>query len=147
MAKTRGAHSFRPRVCQGPIPPAAGPSAVSPAASGPVTTGPSAAAASASPSVPAVRPLLLVMLRVPPLWPLPRGEIILGSGPLHPGLRIPGQPRGPHQPREPGHQAKGSHLLRDLGRHPLHLIRVLPELQIYLRHPSSGGLTSPVTPS
>ena len=27
MAKTRGAHSFRPRVRQGPIPPAAGPSA------------------------------------------------------------------------------------------------------------------------
>ena len=91
--------------------------------------------------------LLLVMLRVPPLWPLPIGDIILGLGPLHPHLIIPGQPRGPHQPRGPGHQAQGSRLLRDQGRHPLHLIRVFPELQIYLRHPSSGGLTSPATPS
>ena len=71
--------------------------------------------------------LMLVMLRVSPLYPLPRGDIILGLGPLHQCLRIPGQPGGPHQPRGPGLQAHGSHLLRDPGNHPLHLIRVLLE--------------------
>ena len=91
--------------------------------------------------------LMLVMLRVPPLWPLPRGDIILRLGPLHPRLRILGQLEGPHQLRGQGLQAQGSHLLRDPGRHPLHLIKVLPEPQIYLRHPSSDGLTSPTTPS
>ena len=90
---------------------------------------------------------MLVMLRVPPLWPLPRGDIILRLGPLYPRLRIPGQPGGPHQPRGPGLQAQESHLLRYPGRHPLHLIKVLSEPHIYLRHPSSGGLTSPATPS
>ena len=73
MEKTRGAHSFRPQVRQGPTPPAVGPSpaaagfsaasssAADPAAAGFVAAGPSvaapsAAAAGASPSVPAVRP-------------------------------------------------------------------------------------------
>ena len=92
-------------------------------------------------------PLLLVMLRVPPLWPLPRKDIILGLGPLHQLLQLPGQPEGPHRPRRLEHQAQGSRLLRDPGRHPLHRIRVILELQIYLQHPSSGGLTSPATPS
>ena len=92
-------------------------------------------------------PLLLVMLRVPPLWPLPRGDIILRMGPLHPFLHIPGQPGGPHRPRGPGLQAQGSHLHRDPGRHPLHLIRVLSEPQTCLQGPSSGNLTSPMTPS
>ena len=168
MAKTRGAHSFRLWVRQGPTPLAAGPPATDPStvgpsvAAGPFSVGPSAAAAGASPSVPAVRPLLplltlphllyrapllLVMLRVPPLWPLPRGDIILGLGPLHPRLRIPSQPGGPHRPRGPEHQAQGSRLLRDPGCHHLHLIRVLPEPQIYLQHPSSGDLTSHTTPS
>ena len=41
------------------------------------------------------------MLRVPPLWPLPKGDIIPGLGPLHPLLHIPYQPRGPHRPRRP----------------------------------------------
>ena len=91
------------------------------------------------------RTLLLVMLRIPPLWPLPRGDIIPGLGPLHPLLRILGQPGGPHLPRGLGLQPQGSHPLRDPGRHPLHLIRVLPEPQTYLWHPSSSSLTSPVT--
>ena len=72
MAKTRGAHSFRLRVHQGPTPPSAGPSlattgssavgpaATSPAAIGPsassVVVGPSAAASGVGPSVPPVRP-------------------------------------------------------------------------------------------
>ena len=62
MVKTRGAHSFRPRVHQGPTPPAVGPSPVGPsagpAAAGPSTAGPSAAAAGAGPSVPAARPTI-----------------------------------------------------------------------------------------
>ena len=62
MAKTRGAHSFRPRVCQGPSSPAADPSpaaagSIPSAAAGPsAAASPSTAAACASPSVPAVRP-------------------------------------------------------------------------------------------
>ena len=66
MAKTRGAHSFRPRVHQGPNPPVVGPSAAGPAAAGlsvgsvaagpsAAAAGPSAVAADASPSVPSVR--------------------------------------------------------------------------------------------
>ena len=90
-------------------------------------------------------PILLVMLRVPPLWPLPRGDIILELGPHHQLLHIPCQPSGPHRPRGFEHQAQGSHLHRDPGHHPLHFIRVLPELQTYLQGPSSGDLTSPVT--
>ena len=85
------------------------------------------------------------MLRVPPLWPLPRGDIIPGLAPLHPLLHILGQPGGPHRPTGLGHQVQGSNPLRDPGRHPHHLIRVLSELQNYLWHPSSGGLTSPTT--
>ena len=57
MAKTRGAHSFRLRVRQGPTRSVVGPSAAGPAAAGPfVTAGPSAATAGAGPSVPAARP-------------------------------------------------------------------------------------------
>ena len=93
------------------------------------------------------RALLLLMLRVPPLLPLHRGDIILRLAPLHRLLRIPSQPGGPHHPRGLGLQAQRSHPLRDPGRHLHHLIRVLPEPQTYLRHPSSGGLTSPATPS
>ena len=87
------------------------------------------------------------MLRVPPLWPLPRGDIILESGPHHQLLRIPDQPEGPHRPRGPGYQAQGGHHHRDLGPRPLHLIRVLPEPQTCPRGPSSGGLTFRATPS
>ena len=92
-------------------------------------------------------PILLEMLRVPPLWPLPRGGIILGLGPHHQPLYTLDQPGGPHRPRGPGHQAQGSHLHPDLRRRRPHLIRVLPEPQTYLRGPSSGDLTSLATPS
>ena len=86
------------------------------------------------------------MLRVPPLWPLPRGDIIRKLGPYHQLLRILDQPEGPHRPRGPRHQAQGSHHHRDLGARLLHLIRVLPETQTCPRGPSSGCLTSPATP-
>ena len=73
MAKTRGAHSFRPRVLQGPIPTVAGPSPATtyflaaeptvadpttaiPAVAGFVTANPSAAAVGADPRVPAAHP-------------------------------------------------------------------------------------------
>ena len=64
MAKTRGAHTYRPWVRQGPSPSAAGPSSAasgSPvadiAAAGPYSTvGPSAAVVGASPRAPAVCP-------------------------------------------------------------------------------------------
>ena len=92
-------------------------------------------------------PLQPVMWRVPPLWPLPRGDIILGLGPLHPLYHIPGQPGGPYLLRGPGLQAQGSHLHRDPGRRPLHLIGVLPEPQTCLRGLSSGYLTSPAPSS
>ena len=123
---------------QGPTPPTAGPS---------VAAGPSATAAGANPSMPAVCLPDAGDAEGSSSWPLPRGDIILGLGPLHLRLGIPGQPGGPHQSRGSGLPAQGSHLLRDPRRHPLHLIRVLLEPQIYLRHPSSGGLTSPATPS
>ena len=169
MAKTRRAHSFRTQVLQGPtpLPPALLPPALllqpapllplaplppTPLSSTPQRSPPPLPPQQAPALVCLLRtpllsllpmPLLLVMLRVPPLWPLPRGDIILGLSPLHPLLHISGQPGGPHRPRGPGLQAQGSHLHRD----PLHLIRVLPEPQTYLRGPSSGNLTSPVTPS
>ena len=53
MAKTRGAHSFRPWVRQGPTPLIAGPS---PTTAGSVAVGPSAAAAGADPRMPAALP-------------------------------------------------------------------------------------------
>ena len=90
--------------------------------------------------------LLLLMLRVPPLWPLPRGDIIPELAPLHLLLRIPGQPRGPHCPRGPGLQAQGSHPLRDPGRHPHRRIRAFPEPWTYPLHPSSSSLTSLAAP-
>ena len=54
MAKTRGAHSFKPQVRQGPTPPAADPSTASSSAA----AGPSAVTAGAGPSVPAARPTI-----------------------------------------------------------------------------------------
>ena len=71
--------------------------------------------------------LLLLMLRVPPLWSLPRGDIITGLGPLHPILHILSHPGGPHRPRGPGLLAQESNPFRDPGCHPLHRIRVLSE--------------------
>ena len=58
MAKTRGAHTYRPRVSQGPSPSAAGPSSAtagSPAADI-AAAGPSAATVGAGPRAPTVRP-------------------------------------------------------------------------------------------
>ena len=52
MAKTRGAHYFRPQVRQGPTPPAAGPST----AGFSVAASPSASAVGAGPSMPTARP-------------------------------------------------------------------------------------------
>ena len=159
--KTRGAHSFRPRVPQGPTPPTGtstpGPSS---AATGPfATTSPSDAAAGASPSVLVVHPSVAAALDAPHVVQNPVAADVEGSssvapaqrryhtrvGPTPPLLHIPGQPEGPHRPTGLGHQVQGSHPLRDSGHHPHHLIRVLLELQTYLRHPSSGGLTSPTT--
>ena len=54
MAKTRGAHSFRPRVRQGPSPSTIGSSTAGPVAAGPAAVGPSAGFISAGPSVAAV---------------------------------------------------------------------------------------------
>ena len=58
MAKTRGAHSFRPQVHRGPTPLAAGPSpaVIDPTTAGSVAAGPSVAAADVGPSAPAARP-------------------------------------------------------------------------------------------
>ena len=56
MAKTRGAHSFWPRVRQGPNPSTAGPSVVGPSTAGPSAVDHSAAVAGAGPSVPNARP-------------------------------------------------------------------------------------------
>ena len=93
------------------------------------------------------RALPLLLLRAPPLWPLPRGDIIPELAPLRLLHRIPGQPGGPHSLRGPGLQAQGSHPLRDPERHPHRLIRALPEHQTYPLHPSLGGLTSLAAPS
>ena len=56
MAKTRGAHSLKQRVRQGPTPSVAGPFAAA---------GPSAAATGASPSVLAVRPSIVTASPAP----------------------------------------------------------------------------------
>ena len=57
MEKTRGAHTFRSRVRQGPSSPAVGSSAADIAAVGPsAVVGPSSAAAGIDPSAPAARP-------------------------------------------------------------------------------------------
>ena len=162
MAKTRGAHSFRPRVRQAllllpqaplllPLAPLlpTSMSSTPPQLTAPLPPkqAPALVCLLCAPLLPLLPlPLLLVILRVPPLWPLHRGGIILELGPHHQLLHIPGQPKGPHLPRGPGLQAQRNHLRRDLGRRPPHLIRVLTEPQTYLRGPSSGDLTSPTTP-
>ena len=166
MAKTRGAHSFRPRVCQGPSSPAAGPilaaagssttdiAAAGPtSATGPAAAGPSTAAAGTDPSAPAVRPTSAPVV-------VPAGDAE-GSSSVAPTqrryhTRVGPTPPAPSHPKParrapPAKMARtsdpGSHLHRDPGRRPLHLISVLPEPQTYLRGPSSGDLTFPTTPS
>ena len=121
MSKTRGAHSFRPRVRRSSTPPT---DTSTPGAA--VTVGPSTAAARPLPPPPlpqlprAPQPpppplvqlpskaLPLLMLRAPPLWPLPRGDIIPRLAPLRLLHLIPGQLEGPHSPKGPGFQATGS---------------------------------------
>ena len=164
MAKTRGAHSFRPRVRQGPTPPAASPFPVvigpSPTAVGfpavdPVAVGPSVAAAGAGPRVPAAFPTIHATPPAPAV-----GDVMGSSsmapaqrryhtrvGPTPPALSHPRPARRAPRPRGPGLQAQGSHLHRDPERPPLDLIRVFSEPQTCLRGPSSGDLTSPATPS
>ena len=66
-------------------------------------------------------------MRAPPLWPLPRGDIIPGLVLLRLLHRIPGQLGGPHLPRGLGPRAQGSHPFIDPGRHPHGLIRALPK--------------------
>ena len=87
------------------------------------------------------------MFWVPPLWPLPRGDIILGLAPFLLLHNIPGQLGGPHHPRGPEIQAQGSRPLRDLRRCPHRLIRALLEARTYPLHPLSGGITSIAAPS
>ena len=99
MAKTRGAHSFRPRVRQGPTPPAGtstpGPStaATGPSATGPSTTSPSAAvvpsttAAGAGPSVLAMRPSTAAASPAPAAVQSPVSADVEGSSSVAPVLR------------------------------------------------------------
>ena len=90
---------------------------------------------------------MLLLVSAHPLWPLPRGDIILDLAPLHHLLHIRGQPEGPRRPRGPRIQAQGSHPLRDPRRHPHRLIRELLEPRIYPLHLLSGGLPFIVDPS
>ena len=145
MAKTRGSHSFSPQVRRGPLPLPQAPLLLPPTPLSPALLSLVLLPPAPLPALPALAllpllpllpllslPLLLVMLRVPPLWPLPRGDIILDFGPHHQLLHIPDHPGGPHRPRGPGHQAQGSHLDRDPEPRPLYLIRVLSEPQTCL---------------
>ena len=133
MAKTRGPHSFRPRVRRSSTPPAgtstqgaAGHSTVV-ALPLPLPPLPQLLRAPQSPPPPLLqlpsRVLPLLMLRAPPLWLLPKGDITPGLVPLRLLHHIPSQPRGHHNPRGPELQAPGSRLPRDPERHPHHLIR------------------------
>ena len=164
MAKKRGAHTYRPRVCQGPSPSTAGPSssavagspAANIAAAGPSSAAsPSATVAGAGPRAPAVRPTTT------PAVVAPAASDTEGSSSVTPAqmryhTRFGPTPPVPLHPR-PARRAPpakrawtsslGSHHHRDLGPRPLHLIRVLPKPQTCPRGPSSGGLTSPTTPS
>ena len=165
MAKTRGAHSFRPRVLQGPTPPAAGPSVAGPAASGPSigsvaaspspAVSPSAAAAGAGPSVPTARPTADAASPAPAAGDA-EGSSSVASAQRRYHTRVGLTPPAPSHPRparwappakRARTQAQGSHLHLDPGCRPLHLIKVFPEPQTYLRGPSSGDLTSLMTPS
>ena len=135
MAKTRGAHTFRPQVRQGPSPPATSPShaAAGSFAASIVATGPSAAVG-ADPSAPAARSTSAPTVVAPAASDAEGSSSVAPAqrryhtrvGPYHQLLHISDQPEGPHRPRGPGHQAQGSRLHRDPGRRPLHLIRVLP---------------------
>ena len=118
---TRGAHSFRPRVHQGPTPPAKtstlGPSS---AAAGPsAITGPSAAAASASPSVLIVRPSVAAALAAPIVVQSPAAANAEGSSSVFPSqrryhTRIGPTPPAPSHPR-PAQRAPPANRTRTSG--------------------------------
>ena len=145
MEKTRGAHSFRPWVRQGPSSLIVGPY---------TTVGSSAAVAGSSPSMPIVYPTSAHAADVPAgdaegsssVAPSQRRHHTrVGPTPPAPSHTRPSR-RAP-QPRGPGHHAQGSHLHRDPGRRPLHLIWVLSEPQTCLQGSSSYDLTFPTTSS
>ena len=105
MTKTRGSHSYRPRVRRSstPLVDTSTPAAAAAAAPSAPSRAPQQSpppAALRLPRAPHLPPLpQLLMLRAPPLRPLPKGDIIPGWAPLRLLYRIPGQPRGPHRPR------------------------------------------------
>ena len=150
MEKTRGAYTFRSRVRQGPSSPANGSSAADIVSVGPsAVAGPSIAATGTDPSAPAARPTVA-----------PAAGDAEGSSSVAPAqrryhTRVGPTPPAPSHPRPSRrallakrlrHQPQGSHHHLDPRPRPLHLIRVLPEPQTYLRGPSSDDLTSLTTP-
>ena len=127
MGKTRGAHSFRPWVRQGPTPPivgpfaSAGPSVVGPSAASPsAAAGPSAAAAGTSPSVPVVRPSAAAAYSAPSAVQNPpvSGDVE-GSSSVAPAqrryhTRVGPTPPAPSHPR-PARRAPPAKKARTLG--------------------------------
>ena len=83
MAKTRGAHSLRPWVRQGPTPSAVGPPAASPS----TAVGPSATATGASPSVPVVFPSVAAASPAPSVVQSPAAGDAEGSSSVAPAQR------------------------------------------------------------
>ena len=84
--ETRGAHSFRPRVRQGPTPPTgtSTPGPNSAAACPSATTGPSAAAAGASPSVLVVHTSVAAAVAAPTVVQSPAAADVEGSSSVAP---------------------------------------------------------------
>ena len=70
-----------------------------------------------------------MLLWVPPLQPLPRGDTTLESAPLNPLHHIQGHPGGPHRLRGPRPRAQGS--------------PPAPCLSRYSRHPHQGPAGAP----
>ena len=94
MAKTRGTHSFRPQVRQGPFPPTAGPSTAGFSAA----AGPSIVTTDAGPSVPAARPTIAAAS------PAPAAGDAEGSSSMAPAqrryhTRVGTTPSAPSHPR------------------------------------------------
>ena len=116
MAKTRGAHSFRPRVHQGPLP-LLGPPLQAPALPPPPLPPQPAPALACLLHAPLLsllplphllyKTLLLVMLRVPPLWPLPRGDIIPGLAHSTRYFSSQTSPKGPTGQEGPDFRHRG----------------------------------------
>ena len=116
MVKTHGGRAFRPRCTVPPLPLPPAPAQLPLPPSCPQLL----------PPPPRLQPLLLlpltaVLLWVPPLQPLPRGDTTLGLAPLHSLCHILGHPGGPHRLRGPGPRAQGSPPapgFRNHSRHP-----------------------------